>query len=153
MKNSSRHWVLALVITLWTFRSPSRLQLPTWEFTFLHSRGHENVTPGLSLGPHPCKPFALVMSPRPGLRQPCYSTPSSLFLLSVSSSSLSSLSKFESASMWICFPYCEDSKAWILQSWSQIIYFANTTQFTRWFFFSQTKHGASALFMKRMLGP
>jgi hypothetical protein len=49
-------------------------QLPTWEFTWecegsfphtlLHSRGHENVTPELSFGSHPCNPFALVMSPR-----------------------------------------------------------------------------------------
>jgi hypothetical protein len=50
----------------------------TWEFTWecegsfphilLHSWGHENATPGLSFGPHPCKPFALVTNPRLGLR-------------------------------------------------------------------------------------
>jgi len=78
MKNSSRHWVLTLVISLWTFGSPSGLQLPTWEFTWecevsfphilLHFQGHENATPGLSIGPHPCKPFALVVSPSLGLR-------------------------------------------------------------------------------------
>ncbi len=31
--------------------------------------GHENATPGLSLGSHPCKPFALAVSPRLGSRQ------------------------------------------------------------------------------------
>jgi hypothetical protein len=30
----------------------------------LHSRGHENATFGFSLGPHSCKPFALIASPR-----------------------------------------------------------------------------------------
>jgi len=57
--------------------SPPGVQLPTWEFTwecegfflhtFLHFRGHENVTLGFSLGPNPCKPFALIASPRLGL--------------------------------------------------------------------------------------
>jgi len=76
MKNSLSHWVLTLAIILWTFESPLGLQFPTWEFiwecegsfphTLLHSRGHENVIPGLSFGSHPCKPFALVASPRLG---------------------------------------------------------------------------------------
>jgi hypothetical protein len=32
--------------------------------TLLHSQGHENATPELNLGLHPCKPFALVMCPK-----------------------------------------------------------------------------------------
>jgi hypothetical protein len=32
-----------------------------------------NVTPGLPFGPHPCNPFALVASPKLGLRQHIYS--------------------------------------------------------------------------------
>jgi len=78
-KNSLNHWVLAFAIILWTFVSPPRLQLPTWEFTWecegsfphtlLHSRGHENATSKLNLGPYPCKPFALVTSPRLALWQ------------------------------------------------------------------------------------
>ncbi len=73
------------------------------------------------------------------------------FLLFVSLSSPSTLFEFGSTSMWICFFCCEDSKAWILWSWSQIIHFANTTQFIRQPFFSQTKPQASALFMRHML--
>jgi hypothetical protein len=47
----------------------------TWEcegsfpHTLLHSRGHENATLGLSLGPQSYKPFALVASPKQRLRQ------------------------------------------------------------------------------------
>jgi hypothetical protein len=47
-----------------------RVHLGVWRFfphIFLHSRGHEKATIGLSLDLHPCKPFALVASPRLGL--------------------------------------------------------------------------------------
>jgi len=43
IKNSLNHWVLTFIITLWTFRSPPRLQLPKWklfweyEGSFLHT--------------------------------------------------------------------------------------------------------------------
>jgi len=52
------------------------VHLGVWRFFPSHSFAlieHENVTPRLSLGPHPCKPFALVVSPRLGLRQACTS--------------------------------------------------------------------------------
>lgn len=63
---------------------------------------------------------------------------SSPFLFCISPSSPSALFEFGSASMWICFPCCEDSKARILQSWSQIVHFVNTTQFTgQPFFFTK----------------
>jgi len=42
--------------------------------TFFCTSGHENATSGLSLGPHPCKPFALVASPRLRLRHCSCST-------------------------------------------------------------------------------
>lgn len=64
---------------------------------------------------------------------------SSTFLFCISPSSPSALFEFGSASMWIYFPYCEDSKAWIPQSWSQIVHFANTTQFIGQPFFSTKK--------------
>jgi hypothetical protein len=48
IRNSSSHWVLTLVIALWTFRSPPGFRLPKWKFlwecegsfphTFLHSQ-------------------------------------------------------------------------------------------------------------------
>jgi hypothetical protein len=46
--------------------------LGVWRFTPSHSPtlpGVSDVTPGLPLGPHPCNPFALVTSPKLGLRQ------------------------------------------------------------------------------------
>jgi len=48
--------------------------LGVWGFTpshFLTLPGVCDVTPKLPLGPHPCNPFALVVSPKLGLRQPC----------------------------------------------------------------------------------
>jgi len=47
------------------------VHLGVWGFIPSHSfalPGHENTTIGLSLGSHPCKPFALVASPRLRLR-------------------------------------------------------------------------------------
>jgi hypothetical protein len=49
--------------------------LGVWGFTpshFLTLLGVCDVTPGLPLGPQPCCPFALVASPRLGLRQLCF---------------------------------------------------------------------------------
>jgi len=46
--------------------------LGVWGFTpshFLRLSGVCDVTPDFSLGPHPCNPFALVTSPKLGLRQ------------------------------------------------------------------------------------
>jgi len=46
--------------------------LGVWRLTPSHSPtlpGVSDVTPGLPLGPHPCNPFALVASPKLGLRQ------------------------------------------------------------------------------------
>jgi hypothetical protein len=46
--------------------------LGVWRLTPSHSPtlpGVFDVTPGLPLGPHPCNPFALVASPKLGLRQ------------------------------------------------------------------------------------
>jgi hypothetical protein len=43
------------------------VHLGVWGFFHSHSfalLGHENVTPGLSLGPHPCKPFCLGHEPK-----------------------------------------------------------------------------------------
>ncbi len=45
--------------------------LGVWRLTPSHSPtlpGVSDVTPGLPLGPHPCNPFALVASPKLGLR-------------------------------------------------------------------------------------
>jgi hypothetical protein len=45
------------------------VHLGMWRFFPSHSfalSGHENATPGLNLGPHLCKPFAFVASPRLG---------------------------------------------------------------------------------------
>jgi hypothetical protein len=47
-----------------------RVHLGVWGFFPSHSfalPGHENAIPGLNLAPDPCKPFALVTSPRLGL--------------------------------------------------------------------------------------
>ncbi len=47
--------------------------LGVWRLTPSHSptlSGVSDVTPGLPLGPHPCNPFALVASPKLGLRHP-----------------------------------------------------------------------------------
>jgi hypothetical protein len=49
-----------------------RVHLGVWGFFPSHSfalLGHKNATLRLSLGPYPCKPFTLVMSPRLRLRQ------------------------------------------------------------------------------------
>jgi hypothetical protein len=46
--------------------------LGVWRFTPSHFPtlpGVPDVTPGLPFGPHPCNPFALVASPKLGLRQ------------------------------------------------------------------------------------
>jgi hypothetical protein len=66
INNSSIQWVLTHSINFWKFRSPSRLQLPKWEFTwecensflhtFLHSQEHEMWLSNFPLGPHPYKP-------------------------------------------------------------------------------------------------
>jgi hypothetical protein len=56
-------------------RTPSPkagVALGVWGFTPSHFPtlvGVPNVTPGLPFGPHPCNPFALVASPKLGLRQ------------------------------------------------------------------------------------
>jgi hypothetical protein len=55
-------------------RTPSPkvgIALGVWGFTpshFLTLPGVCDVIPGFSLGPHPCNPFALVVSPKHGLR-------------------------------------------------------------------------------------
>ncbi len=44
-----------------------RIHLGVWGFSPSHSfalPGHENATPGLDLGPHTCKPFTLLTSPK-----------------------------------------------------------------------------------------
>jgi len=79
-KNATRHWILTPEIALWSFGSPLGLHLPKWELpwecegSLLHTPSHFltfpgvcDVTPGLIFDPHPCKPFALVASPRLGL--------------------------------------------------------------------------------------
>jgi hypothetical protein len=51
--------------------------LGVWGFTPSHFptlSGVCDVILGLSFGPHPCNPFALVASPKLGLRQPCFPT-------------------------------------------------------------------------------
>jgi hypothetical protein len=58
-------------------RTPSPnlgVALGVWRLTPSHSPtlpGISDVTPGLPLGPHPCNPFALVASPKLGLRHLC----------------------------------------------------------------------------------
>jgi len=45
------------------------VHLGVWTFFPSHSfalPGHENATPRFNFGPHPCKPFALVVSPSLG---------------------------------------------------------------------------------------
>jgi len=97
IKNATNHWVVTPVITPWIFGSPLGLHLPKWELPwenegslphtpshFLHSRECDvtlglflaliselllALTPGLPLGSQPCNPFALVRSPKLGLRQ------------------------------------------------------------------------------------
>jgi hypothetical protein len=53
-----------------------RVALGVWGFTPSHFPtlpGIPDVTPRLPFGPHPCNPFALVASPKLGLRQQVYS--------------------------------------------------------------------------------
>jgi hypothetical protein len=65
-------------ITIWNFWSPSRVHLSKWELpwecegslphTFLHSREYVMWLPGFLLARNLVNPFALVASPRLGLR-------------------------------------------------------------------------------------
>jgi hypothetical protein len=97
INNAINHWVLTPQITLWSLKSPLGLHFPKWELpweckgslphtpshflTFpgicdvilglslgLHPCNPFALTLGLSLGPQPCNPFALVVSPRLGLQ-------------------------------------------------------------------------------------
>jgi hypothetical protein len=55
--------------------------LGVWGFTpshFLTLSGVPDVTPRLPFGPHPCNPFALVTSPKLGLRQKVVASPKSM---------------------------------------------------------------------------
>jgi len=77
-----RHKLLSFDPSNWSlkfWRSPRtsspkvRVALGVWGLTPSHSPtlpGVYDVTPGHPLGPHPCNPFALVASPKLGLRQP-----------------------------------------------------------------------------------
>jgi hypothetical protein len=67
---------LTLVIALWKFGSPPRLQFPKWELTwecedsyFLAFSGAWNVTLRIHTWPAPSQALALVTSPRLGLWQ------------------------------------------------------------------------------------
>jgi len=95
IKNTTSHWVLTPEITLWSFGNPPRLHLPKWELpwecegSLFHTPSHFltllgicdvipglflaliprlplALTHGLPLGPQPCNPFALVVSPKLG---------------------------------------------------------------------------------------
>jgi len=80
-KERHNHWILTPEIALWNFGSPPRLHLPKWELPwecegslphtpshFLTLPGVCDVTPRLLLRPQLCNLFALVASPKLGLR-------------------------------------------------------------------------------------
>jgi hypothetical protein len=107
--NATSHWVLTPKIALWSFESPSRLHLPkvgvalgVWRFTpsyfltFFYTPGSMWCDSQASSWPAPlrplcldswlpfgsqlCNPFALVVSPKLGLRQVCYFIYASIYM-------------------------------------------------------------------------
>ncbi len=68
------NYALKIRESIWTFIPTMGVHLGVWGFISLHSlhslHSWEHVMwlPGLSLGPQPCNPLALVASPRLGLR-------------------------------------------------------------------------------------
>jgi len=92
IRNSSIQWVLTLAITFWRFGSSLRFQLPKWELTwecgssFLHTLCTPKSMKCDSWAhswPAPLQAFALVTSPRLGLRQLSSKQESSFFFFEI----------------------------------------------------------------------